>query len=123
MSDDRSDNRKVINLRDWPARPGGLYVGARISACAVHWWKERVRFSWPDASASTWGKPTRSTVHAEKQRYAESHFRDLADAVTTELTRAQTRFGTSSWDNDAVAQNVCVLVEKMMGIYPNVEPR
>lgn len=49
-------------------------------------------------------------------------FRDIADAVTTELHRFRTRDPDGRWDDDALARNVSVLIEKMMGIYPNVTP-
>lgn len=49
-------------------------------------------------------------------------FRDVADAVTTELHRFQTREPGGKWDSDALAQNVSILIEKMMGTYPNLQP-
>jgi hypothetical protein len=48
--------------------------------------------------------------------------RDIADAVTTELHRFRARDPDGRWDDDALAQNVSILIEKMMGIYPNVAP-
>lgn len=47
-------------------------------------------------------------------------FRDVADAVTTELHRFRARDPNGNWDDDALAQNVSILIEKMMGIYPNI---
>ena len=47
-------------------------------------------------------------------------FRDINDAVVTELHRFRGRDPDGRWDDDALAQNVSVLIEKMMGIYPNV---
>jgi hypothetical protein len=47
-------------------------------------------------------------------------FRDIADAITTELHRSRARDPDGRWDDDALAMNVSVLIEKMMGIYPNI---
>ena len=43
--------------------------------------------------------------------------RDVADAVTTALHRLDVEC-----DDECVAQNVCCLLEHLMGVYPNLRP-
>lgn len=47
--------------------------------------------------------------------------RDIGDAVATILHRYEERTHTNlDMDTEATAQEVCLLVEKMMGTYPNL---
>lgn len=47
--------------------------------------------------------------------------RDIGDAVATIIHRYEERTHTNlDMDTEAAAQEVCLLVEKMMGIYPNL---
>lgn len=47
--------------------------------------------------------------------------RTIGDAVATILHRFEARTHTNlDMDTEAIAQNVCILIEKMMGIFPNL---
>lgn len=49
--------------------------------------------------------------------------RDVGDAVTTTFARFEAKRHRGNVDSDALAMEVLLLIEKMMGIYPNLPER
>lgn len=112
---------KVINLREG--------MPAIEAFMAVHSY-QRVPYEHDEAEAAFMSGRARPYVGQEhtgngkrgKTEVRGVTFRDISDAITTELHRFRGRDPDGRWDDDALAQNVSVLIEKMMGIYPNVRP-